>query len=114
MSKLIKAKQKEFYFGKGESFQDTITIVDYNTNSAIDITGTSISGSYREAFTRANAELAFEFAEHDAANGVWNIAITAANTATSNTGRFDYTIYWTDANSSVHRAQHGVVVVYPI
>lgn len=112
MAYKIKSREKELYLTKGATFRDTLTLVNNTTNTAINISGTSIEGSYWQSPIRANSELDFQFTEHDSANGVWNVFITAANTTTSNSGKFVYGMHWTDRDSEVYKVQHGVVVVY--
>lgn len=109
----LKSREKELYVTKGATFRDTITLVNETNNVGVNITGTTITGAYWQSPIRANSELEFQFLEHDTANGVWNVFITAANTSTSNTGKFVYSFHWTDTDSDVYRVQHGVVVVDP-
>ena len=94
---------------QGADFETKILITDKNDNP-IDLTGYTGESKMRRHYSSANS-FSFTVDMTEAANGVVNVTMPAANTGDIAAGRYVYDIELTSENNVVSRIIEGIVTV---
>lgn len=102
----------ELFIDKGTDFNHTIVLNDPNTNANVNIAGYTISSQMRKSYYSVNVTANLTCTIFDSTNGVFNISMTAANTATIDDGRYVFDVKY-DTGSTVVRAREGSIQVNP-
>jgi len=102
----------EFQLDQGTTFNYTIVLNDDDTNANLNIAGYSISSQMRRSHYSVNATANITCTIVDASNGVFNVSLTAGETANITPGRYVFDIIY-DTGSQVVRALEGTVRVNP-
>jgi hypothetical protein len=106
------ADYTELQLDQGTTFNYTLVLNDDTTNANINISGYSISSQMRKSYYSVNATANLTCTVFDAANGVFNVSLTAANTANIKSGRYMFDIVY-DTGEEVVRALEGTIRVNP-
>lgn len=104
------ANYADLFVDQGTDFNYQIVMHDSTNNSNLDISGYTFSGQVRRSIYSANVTANLTITLVDGANGVFNISMTAANTANIEDNRYMYDIKY-DTGSEVVRALQGQMFV---
>jgi len=102
----------ELYMDQGATFNNSITLVNDTTNTAINVSGYTIRSQMRKSYYSANATATFVCNISDSANGIITMGLAASNTANIKPGRYLFDLE-TENNSIVTRVLEGIITVTP-
>lgn len=94
----------------GTDFNQTFTLEDGSTNSAINLTGYSIKAEMRK-HPSSTGVTTFTSTIYSAANGQIKIGLSTTTTASLKPGRYVYDVVVTDTSNSMSRVVEGMVLV---
>lgn len=103
----------EIFIDQGTTFTHNVNVIDAVTNDYINIAGYSVSSQFRASYDSANATGTFICNVIDAANGGYNMTMTAANTSNIDSGQYVFDVKATSPANVVSRILEGIVIVTP-
>jgi hypothetical protein len=102
----------ELTIDQGSTFDAALSLVG-DDGVAIDLSGCTVRGQIRKAYTSANAAANIVCTITDAVGGNVDIGLSAATTANIKFGRYVYDIEYVDTFGTITRIVEGIVTVTP-
>jgi len=94
----------------GTDFNQTFTLEDGSTNSAINLTGYSIKAEMRK-HPSSTGVTTFTSSIYSAINGQIKIGLSTTTTSSLKSGRYIYDVVVTDTSNVMSRVVEGMVLV---
>ena len=102
----------ELFIEQGSNLSSDLIINTGSSNSAANLTLSMFSARVKKSYNSSNLVTELVCSATDAANGVLNLSLPAANTANLTQGRYVYTVKMTN-DSFVTRVIEGTLFVLP-
>jgi hypothetical protein len=103
----------ELYVDQGTTFNNTITLSDDTTNTAINLVGHTVSSQMRRSYYSTNASANISCTITDADSGIINMSLSAGITANLRAGFYLFDIETTSPSGDVSRILEGSITVNP-
>ena len=103
----------ELYMDQGTTFNNIINITDDITNSAVNISGYSITSQMRKSYYSANASANITCTITDASTGEVTLSVPANVTANLRPGRYVFDVKSVDSANITSRILQGIISVTP-
>lgn len=103
----------ELYMDQGATFNNSVTLVNDSTNTAINVASYTIRSQMRRSHWSANATANLVCTVADAANGIITVGLAAANTSNIRSGRYVFDLEIQDSSNTVTRLLEGIITVTP-
>jgi hypothetical protein len=103
----------ELYMDQGTTFNNIINITDDITNSAVNISGYSITSQMRKSYYSANASANITCTITDASTGEITLSVPANVTANLRPGRYVFDVKSVDSANITSRILQGIITVTP-
>ena len=93
----------------GATFQQTFSLENSSTNSALDLSGFSVSSQMRKHAGSTGVAATFTASISSAENGAIQVGLTSTTTASIKPGRYVYDVIVSDSAGEVTRVVEGSV-----
>jgi hypothetical protein len=107
------AAHVELYADQGTTFNNTITLTDDTTNTAINLVGYSASSQMRRSYYSTNASANITCTITDASNGVIIMSLPAGITSNLRPGFYLFDLETIDDVGDVSRVLEGSITINP-
>jgi hypothetical protein len=103
----------ELYMDQGTTFNNIINITDDITNSAVNISGYSITSQMRKSYYSANASANITCTITNASTGEITLSVPANVTSNLRPGRYVFDVKSVDSANITSRILQGIISVTP-
>lgn len=103
----------ELYLDQGTTFENTITLTDDLTNTAMNIYGYTVTSQMRRSYYSANITANILCSIANSSNGLITMSLPSANTANIKPGRYVFDIKAVNSGGITSRLLEGIITVTP-
>ena len=103
----------ELQMEQGATFNNTVNLLDKDTNSYLDITGYTFKSQMKESPYSSNVIATLVCSISNTANGGLTFGLDAANTSNISGGRYSFDLIAVDTYDTTTRLFEGLIFVDP-
>jgi hypothetical protein len=107
------ASYVELYVDQGSTFNNIITLTDDTTNTAINLSGYTVTSQMRRSYYSSNASANIVCSITDAANGIVTMRLTSNTTSNLKAGFYLFDVEARTPSLDISRILEGSITVNP-